>query len=64
MSIAGVERDDDNLAITLIADEPMPFQVDGDALDLRAKVLFRNVPAAIAVVTGTNRRSDLITLRT
>ena len=32
--------------ITVIADEPMPFQVDGDALDLRDKVSFRSVPAA------------------
>jgi diacylglycerol kinase family enzyme len=40
-------------ALTLLADEPLPFQADGDALESRAKVLFRNVPAAIAVVTGT-----------
>lgn len=36
--------------VTLIADEPMPFQVDGDALDFRDKVTFRSVPDAIRVV--------------
>ncbi|MGI8679040.1 MAG: diacylglycerol/lipid kinase family protein [Jatrophihabitans sp.] len=36
--------------ITLIADEPLPFQVDGDAVDTRDKVTFRSVPAAIAMV--------------
>jgi diacylglycerol kinase family enzyme len=36
--------------ITLIADEPLPFQVDGDALDSREKVTFRSVPDAIRVV--------------
>jgi diacylglycerol kinase family enzyme len=36
--------------LTVIADEPMPFQVDGDALDSREKVTFRSVPNAIRVV--------------
>lgn len=36
--------------VTVIADEPMPFQVDGDALDFRDKVSFRSVPDAISVV--------------
>jgi diacylglycerol kinase family enzyme len=36
--------------ITVIADEPMPFQVDGDALDSREKVTFRSVRNAIRVV--------------
>jgi diacylglycerol kinase family enzyme len=36
--------------ITLIADEPLPFQVDGDALDFREKVTFRSVANAIRVV--------------
>jgi diacylglycerol kinase family enzyme len=36
--------------ITLIADEPLPFQVDGDALDSREKVTFRSVANAISVV--------------
>jgi diacylglycerol kinase family enzyme len=36
--------------ITVIADEPMPFQVDGDALDPREKVSFRSVANAIRVV--------------
>jgi diacylglycerol kinase family enzyme len=36
--------------LTLVADEPLPFQVDGDALDLRDKVTLRSVPDAIKVV--------------
>jgi diacylglycerol kinase family enzyme len=36
--------------ITLIADEPLPFQVDGDALDFREKVTFRSVANAVQVV--------------
>jgi diacylglycerol kinase family enzyme len=36
--------------VTLIADEPLPFQVDGDALDSREKVTFRSVANAIQVV--------------
>jgi diacylglycerol kinase family enzyme len=36
--------------LTLVADEPLPFQVDGDALDFREKVTFRSVPNAIQVV--------------
>ena len=32
-------------ALTVIADEPLPFQVDGDALDARDKVSFRSVPS-------------------
>lgn len=36
--------------VTLIADEPMPFQIDGDALDTHDKVTFRSVPNAINVV--------------
>ncbi|SHF75558.1 Diacylglycerol kinase family enzyme [Jatrophihabitans endophyticus] len=38
--------------ITVVADEPMPFQVDGDALDSREKVTFRAVPDAIRVVVA------------
>ncbi len=37
-------------ALTLVADEPLPFQIDGDAVDFREKVSFRSVPAAIQVV--------------
>jgi diacylglycerol kinase family enzyme len=44
-------------AITLVADEPLPFQVDGDALDFREKVTFRSVPDAIRVV-GIPAESD------
>jgi diacylglycerol kinase family enzyme len=36
--------------LTLVADEPLPFQVDGDALDLREKVTFRSVPHAIEIL--------------
>jgi diacylglycerol kinase family enzyme len=36
--------------ITVIADEPLPFQVDGDALDSREKVTFRSVQNAIRIV--------------
>jgi diacylglycerol kinase family enzyme len=36
--------------LTLVADLPLPFQVDGDALDFREKVTFRSVPNAIQVV--------------
>jgi diacylglycerol kinase family enzyme len=41
---------DDLDQFTVLADEPMPFQVDGDALDSREKVTFRSVPRAIRVV--------------
>ena len=36
--------------ITVIADEPMPFQVDGDAEDTRSKVTFRSVRQALSVL--------------
>jgi diacylglycerol kinase family enzyme len=36
--------------VTVLADEPLPFQIDGDAVDTRTKVSFRSVPAAIRVV--------------
>jgi len=36
--------------LTLVADEPLPFQLDGDALDFREKVTFRSVPDAVQVV--------------
>lgn len=36
--------------LTLLADEPLPFQVDGDALDVRQKVTFRSVPHALDVL--------------
>ncbi len=39
-------------SLTLVADEPLPFQVDGDALDTRQKVTFRSVPAALRVVVA------------
>ncbi|HEU5265614.1 MAG TPA: diacylglycerol kinase family protein [Jatrophihabitans sp.] len=40
--------------VTVLADEPMPFQVDGDALDLRDKVSFRSVPNALTIVVGAD----------
>jgi diacylglycerol kinase family enzyme len=36
--------------LTVIADEPLPFQIDGDAVDTRSKVAFRSVQDAIRVV--------------
>jgi diacylglycerol kinase family enzyme len=36
--------------MTIMADEPLPFQVDGDALDRREKVTFRSVPNALRIV--------------
>ena len=36
--------------LTVLADEPTPFQVDGDALDVRQAVTLRSVPAALRVV--------------
>lgn len=38
--------------VTLRADEPLPFQVDGDALDTRTEVVFRSVPDALRVVVA------------
>lgn len=37
-------------SLTVIADEPMPAQVDGDYLELRSKVVFRSAARAIQVV--------------
>jgi diacylglycerol kinase family enzyme len=34
----------------VIADEPLPFQIDGDAVDVRAKVSFKSVQHAVRVV--------------
>jgi diacylglycerol kinase family enzyme len=45
---ARVQHDLDSL--TVLADEPVPFQVDGDALGMRDKVTFRSIPAAIRIV--------------
>jgi diacylglycerol kinase family enzyme len=41
--------------LTVLADEPTPFQVDGDALESREKVSFRSVPQAIRVVGAPPR---------
>jgi diacylglycerol kinase family enzyme len=45
---AYVHHDLDGL--TVIADEPMPVQVDGDYADLKEKLTFRSVPHAINVL--------------
>jgi diacylglycerol kinase family enzyme len=37
-------------SLTVIADEPMPVQVDGDYLDLRPKAVFTSAQRAISVV--------------
>lgn len=36
--------------LTVISDDPLPLQVDGDALEPRQKVTFRSVPDAVHVV--------------
>ncbi|MBE7187901.1 diacylglycerol kinase family protein [Jatrophihabitans endophyticus] len=38
--------------ITVVADEPLPLQVDGDALEPSQKVTFRSVPSAISIVSA------------
>lgn len=38
--------------LTLLADESLPFQVDGDALDTREKVTFRSTRDALRIVTA------------
>jgi diacylglycerol kinase family enzyme len=43
--------------VTVIADEPMLFQVDGDALDSREKVCFRSVANAVQVVGAPDESS-------
>jgi diacylglycerol kinase family enzyme len=45
-------------AVTVLADEPLPFQVDGDALDARAKVSFRSVPRAIRIIGRSSEISE------
>lgn len=35
--------------LTVLADMPLPFQIDGDAIDHRAKVVFRSVPRAVRI---------------
>ena len=47
---AHVVHDLDHL--TLLGDEPLAFQVDGEYADLREKVTFRSVPEALDVVTS------------
>lgn len=38
--------------LTVIADEPLPFQVDGDALGTRDKVVFSSALGAVRVITA------------
>ncbi len=45
-------------AVTVIADEPIAFQVDGDALDVRSKVTFRAVPGALDVVVAPDEHQQ------
>jgi diacylglycerol kinase family enzyme len=45
---AMVEHDLPNLVV--VADEPLPVQVDGDLLEPREKLQFRSVPRAISVL--------------
>lgn len=42
--------------LTVLADEPVTFQVDGDALQAREKVVFRSIPEALQIV-GALRES-------
>lgn len=44
--------------LTVRADEPIPFQVDGDAMDVRDKVHFSSVPGAIRVVGVPDARAE------
>ena len=45
----GSRREHDLTAFSLRADRPLPFQVDGDALEERQQVSFRSVPNALEV---------------
>jgi YegS/Rv2252/BmrU family lipid kinase len=45
-----VVRLHDQEAFTLTAEEPLPFQLDGDALGDQQRVVFRSVPQALQVV--------------
>lgn len=36
--------------LSLVAEQPLPFQIDGDAVDFREKVTFRSVPNALRIV--------------
>jgi len=45
----GSRLEHDLTEFTLRADRPLPFQVDGDALDERSSVRFRGVPRALGV---------------
>ena len=46
----GRARRHDLPGFVLRADEPVPFQVDGDLLEPREKVKFRSVPQALRVL--------------
>ena len=45
-------------SLTLVADEPLPFQVDGDALETRQKVTFRSVPQLCASWSRPSHPAD------
>jgi diacylglycerol kinase family enzyme len=36
--------------LTVIADQPMPVEVDGDYLEVRSKAVFSSAPQALSVV--------------
>jgi diacylglycerol kinase family enzyme len=42
-------------SVTVLADEPIPYQMDGDAVEFREKVTFRSVPDAIRVVVAAGQ---------
>jgi diacylglycerol kinase family enzyme len=44
--------------LTLLADEALPFQVDGEYLDAREKVTFRSVRRAVQVVTSPSGKPE------
>lgn len=46
----GAELAEDQATLTVIADQPVPVQVDGDYLGPQQKLTFRSVPAAIRVL--------------
>jgi diacylglycerol kinase family enzyme len=45
----GSRREHDLPEFVLRSERPLPFQVDGDALDVRRQVRFRGVPRALEV---------------
>ncbi len=50
LKVAGARIEHDLARFVLTSDEPLPFQLDGDALQQRTRVEFRSAPAAIRVL--------------